>query len=66
MNENQAISIAVKRLRSALATMQGSYIQEYNRIQNCRESVLRRYSPIFSPENVGRITAEQFKSFLRY
>ncbi len=49
MNHSQIFNSAVNRLRSTLATMQGDNIEEFERIQYCRETVLKRYGLVFSP-----------------
>jgi len=52
----------IGRLREAIAGLKGTPI--YKEIVEPRDAVLARFQPIFSPEHVVEITADEFYSFL--
>ncbi len=54
----------IGELREALAGLKSSAI--YKEVVEPRDAVLARYQPVFSPEHIPEITAEEFRSFLLF
>ncbi len=53
-------------LRQILNRVSSNEDEELSQIVEAKEEVLGRFQPIFSDEHLPELTAEQFKSFLRY
>ncbi|HDR46814.1 MAG TPA: hypothetical protein ENN94_03835, partial [Geoalkalibacter subterraneus] len=52
----------IGKLREAVAGLKNTPI--YKEIVEPRDAVLARFQPVFSPEHVAEITADEFRSFL--
>ena len=61
-----AFRIAVERLRPILQEVKNAKTGEFGFMVQGREEVFSRYQPIFHPDNVGDISADDFKSFLNF
>jgi hypothetical protein len=59
---------AVSTLKSIhqLALARDPSVLEIHAILEAREEVLRRYQPVFAPENLPKLTEEEFRSFLHF
>lgn len=57
---------ALNRLRTVLESVRSGQNAELKEIVDARDTVLERYRPIFSPEQVADLTADEFKSFLLF
>ncbi len=53
-------------LRQILDRISSNEDEELSRIVEAKEEVIGRFQPVFSDEHLPELTAEQFKSFLRY
>jgi hypothetical protein len=59
-------SHALDRLRTVLnATLAGGDL-ELQEILDSREPVLARFGPVFSPDRIPQLTADEFRSFLQF
>jgi len=54
----------IGKLREAVVGLKGSTI--YKEVVEPRDAVLARFQPVFSPEHVSDITADEFRSFLLF
>jgi hypothetical protein len=52
------------RLRSALSSLRTD--DELKPLIDARDEVLGRYRPVFTPEGVARLSAEEFRDFLMF
>lgn len=52
----------IGKLREAVTGLKGTSI--YKEVVKPRDAVLARFQPVFSPEHVAEITADEFRSFL--
>jgi len=61
---------AIDTLKSVLGKVSSDSTDEYYRIgaqiSNAKKQVLAKYQPIFSPDNIDSLTADDFKSFLLF
>ena len=62
--------LAIQQLREMLAKVNpDSLIRLYREAANIRDAkdaVLGRYQPVFAPENIGNLTADEFRGFLLF
>lgn len=68
-SHNDALDRAAQRLRSILATMNVSANEvdlEAPSTMRARDEVIARYQPMFHPDNLGRLTEEDFQGFLLF
>lgn len=63
MTEDLDYKSAVAALRAVLANVRD---EEIVTIIGAKEEVIARYRPVFSPDNVGQLTEEEFKGFLLF
>src|SRR5688572_29233403 len=54
---------AIERLRQVLSGL-GPGEKDFEEIVAKRDTVLARYGPIFNPQHIPELTAEEFRSFL--
>jgi hypothetical protein len=57
---------AVDQLRTLLEATQVGKDPEIGKILRARDPVLARYRPIFSPDHIGVLTADEFRGFLLF
>ena len=57
---------AIDQLKKVLESLRSGEDEEIAEINDAKNEVLARYQPIFSPEHIPHLTAEEFKSFLLF
>src|SRR2546425_3500549 len=59
-----SLQAAVGHLRSLLD--RAAHEEGFRTIPQTKQSVYTRYQPLFAPENIGRLSDEEFKGFLHF
>ena len=62
--QSQVLAAAITKLRQGLAELDND--PELPEVRDSRDEVIGRYQPIFAPDHLPTLTAEEFQSFLIY
>jgi hypothetical protein len=63
---NDNLKQAAHRLAAVLEGLRTVHDPTVQRTLDAKEMVIARYQPLFSPENISKLTADEFKSFLLF